>query len=53
MKEIFDLDKRGSHNDRVTKIVVIASKPVDLKVKVEIHLIIVNRLANLNQSITS
>ncbi len=39
--------KRGSHNDRTAKIAAIPSKPADLKVKLEIHLIIVNRLDNL------
>jgi hypothetical protein len=40
--------KRGSHNDRTAKIAVIAFKPAEFKVKCEIYLIIVNRLASLN-----
>jgi hypothetical protein len=47
MEEIFDSEKRGFHNDRAAKIARSRSKPVDLKVKREIHLIIENRLDNL------
>jgi hypothetical protein len=36
--------KRGSHNDRMAKIAVIRFKPAEFKVKLEIHLIIANRL---------
>jgi hypothetical protein len=33
MAEIFDLEKRGFHNDRAAKITVIAAKPAVFKVK--------------------
>jgi hypothetical protein len=44
--------KRGSHNDRVPKIVRSESKPAEFKAKREIRLTIVNRLANLSYPIT-
>jgi hypothetical protein len=53
MAEIFDSEKRGFHNDRVTKIPRSRSKPMEFKVKREIYLKIANRQADLNQSITS
>ena len=37
-----------SHNDRVTKIAVITFKPTEFKVKLDIHLTIVNRLTLLS-----
>ena len=39
--------RRNSHNDRAVEIAVIAPKPVEFKVKLEICLKIENRLARL------
>jgi hypothetical protein len=40
MEEIFDIDKRGFYNMRAAAIARSWSKPADLKVKLEICLII-------------
>jgi hypothetical protein len=45
--------KRGSHNDRVTQIARSQSKPAEFKAKLEIYLTIANRLANLDEPISS
>jgi hypothetical protein len=49
MEEIFDREKCGFHNDRVTKIAMSVFKPAEFKAKLEFRLIIANRLASLNQ----
>jgi hypothetical protein len=51
MEEIFDLKKRGFHNDLAAETAVITSKPAEFKVKREIHLTIANRLTRLSQPI--
>jgi hypothetical protein len=45
--------KRGSHNDLMIKIALIAFKPAEFKVKVEIYLRIENLSFYLNQPIIS
>ena len=45
MEEIFDIEKRGFHNMRAAAIVRSRPKPMEFKVKCEIHLTIENRQA--------
>jgi hypothetical protein len=45
--------KRGSHNDLMIKIAVIAFKPAEFKVKVKIYLRIENLSFYLNQPVIS